>query len=184
MPVSAVAVQLAAALDLEAHQLDERRRAAALGRGRRRTGARSSCGMYCRPRSRSSSMSRRKFVSWNASPRARAGGAAAVEVARLEDRQHHLADHRGRAVHVHAQVVVGLVALDREVHRPSTAGTGGTPRGRCRTPAPCARPPSARGRRSARRRGRRRSGRRSRVRATPPARPPCAGPRSSTMSSA
>ena len=37
-------------------------------------------------------------------------------VVRLEDRQHHLADHRGRPVHVAEQVVPGLVGLDGEVH--------------------------------------------------------------------
>ena len=74
-------------------------------------------------RSRSSPTSRRKFVSWKASPRpARRGGGAGST--RLEDRQHHLADHRGRAVHVAAQVVPRLVALDGEVHRPSSAGSG------------------------------------------------------------
>ena len=45
---------------------------------------RSSCGTYCRPRSRSSSMSRRKLVSWNASPSAprRAHAPPRVDAAR------------------------------------------------------------------------------------------------------
>ena len=109
-------VQLAAAVDLEPHQLDERRRRLA-GQSRSTPNRRrSSCGTYCRPRSRSSSMSRRKFVSWNALPRSRRvrGG---LGMQRLEDRQHHLADHRRRAVHVDEQVVPGLVRGDGEVHR-------------------------------------------------------------------
>ena len=49
-------------------------------------------------------------MSWNARPRSRAGSSASGEQ-RLEDRQHHLADHRGRAVHVDEQVVPGGVAV-------------------------------------------------------------------------
>ncbi len=89
-----------------------RRRA---GAGRRRT-ARGLLGRYTRPRSRSSATSRRKLVSWKASPRSRAG-AERLRAVRLEDRQHHLADHGGRAVHVAEQVVPGRVARDRQVHR-------------------------------------------------------------------
>ena len=94
-------------------------------RGRRRSGRGPPGARTGGRRSRSSSMSRRKFVSWNASPRARAGGVAAAEVGRLEDRQHHLADHRRRAVHVAAQVVVRRrsdstvrsIAIDRRKRR-------------------------------------------------------------------
>ena len=64
-------------------------------------------------------MSRRKLVSWKALPRSRAG-AERVGRERLEDRQHHLADDRGRPVHVAEQIVVGLVRVDRQVHRHRT----------------------------------------------------------------
>ena len=101
-------------------------------------------------------------MSWKASPRSRAVRQGGGVVGRLEDRQHHLADHRRRAVHVDQQIVVGLVACDGEVHRhraqEAAEAVGVDVEGRAR----CAPPPSAPGRRSARRRGRRRSGRRSR----------------------
>ena len=56
-------------------------------------------------------------MSWKARPRSRAGPSGGRRGRRLEDRQHHLADHRRRAVHVHEQVVPGGVAVDRQVHR-------------------------------------------------------------------
>ncbi len=45
-----------------------------------------------------------------------AGGFDGGIVDRLEDRQHHLADHGRRSVHVPLEVGVGLVRLDGEVH--------------------------------------------------------------------
>jgi hypothetical protein len=46
-----------------------------------------------------------------------AGGAGGGgPVGRLQDRQHHRADDGGRALHVLQQVVIGLVAVDGEVH--------------------------------------------------------------------
>ena len=115
--------------------------------GRRRTGARSSCGRYTRPRSRSSPTSRRKLVSWKATP----------EVARGPERC-------GR------RAARGSAASSRRSPPPSRpCSRAGRPRSRttsCRGPSPstrrnrskqlgvdveaprrCGRPPPAPGRR-------------------------------------
>ncbi len=79
-------------------------------------------------------MSRRKFVSWNALPEVAGVRERSIVVGGLEDRQHHLADHRCRAVHVAEQVVPGGVRLDGEVHRHRAEEPAEAPRGRCRMP--------------------------------------------------
>ena len=64
-------------------------------------------------------MSRRKLVSWKALPRSRAGPSACGESGSRIG-QHHLADDCRGSVHVAEQVVVGLVRVDRQVHRHRT----------------------------------------------------------------
>ena len=98
--------------------------------GRPRTGRRSSCGRYTRPRSRSSPTSRRKLVSWKARPSARAG-ATGLGGQRLQHRQHHLADDGGRAVHVAEQVVPRLVGAPGQVGAPSRRRSGRSTRRGC-----------------------------------------------------
>ena len=91
-----------------------RRRDAAWDRRRIDGGLPAAC-THARDR-RSSPTSRRKLVSWNARPEISSMWQR-LRRARLEDGQHHLADHRGRAVHVDEQIVPGLVLADRQVHR-------------------------------------------------------------------